>query len=177
MAAPESGKGKTAPASPPDSTPTPNAIGLLTTDHRDIAAWFADYENTDPLPRKAKLAGKICVALRVHTQIEDEIFYPASRAALNSNQETLIEGAVGDHAATKALIAEIERMNVGEPLYEARIRMLRQIFIRHAAEEEEALFPACLRTDMDMAALGARLAARKIELMRKLTRPGGHPVM
>ena len=43
MAAPESGKGKTAPAAPPDGTPTPNAIGLLTTDHRDIAAWFADY--------------------------------------------------------------------------------------------------------------------------------------
>lgn len=176
MAMPESRKGKLA-ASLPDGTSRPDAIRLLETDHRDIAAWFADYGNTDSLTRKAQLAGKLCLAIRVHTQVEEEIFYPAGRAALTSTQESLVEDAVGEHAAARNLISEIERMQVGEPLFDARVRMLQQVFLRHAAEEEQAFFSACLRTDMDMDVLGARLAARKVELMRKLSRPGGPAVM
>ena len=174
MADPHAGKAKSADAANSETDAAPDAIKLLETDHRDVAAWFSDYENTESPTRKAKLTEKICLALKVHMQIEEEIFYPASREALKSSQEDMVDEAVVEHASSKALIGEIEKMEVGDTLYDAKVKVLGELIAHHVGEEEKEYFPACRKTDMDLKALGAKMAARKAELMKKL---GGQTMM
>jgi hemerythrin superfamily protein len=154
-----------------------DAIALLEADHRAVEKLFRDYEKTDSSDRKEKLSAQICLALKVHTRIEEEIFYPAARDALKANQEEMVDEAIVEHASAKALIGEIEQMEVDEDLYDAKVKVLSEMIEHHVGEEEKQFFPACRRTDMDLDALGARMAARKAELTRKLARPNGHRVM
>ena len=156
---------------------TPNdAIKLLESDHRQVEKWFKEFEATNGQKTKAKLAEQICLALKVHTQIEEEIFYPASREALSSEQEEMVDEAVVEHAAAKTLIAEIEAMEVGEELFDAKVKVLQEMIEHHVGEEEEDYFPACRKTDMDLEAIGMQMAQRKEELMAQITRVNGQPV-
>lgn len=154
-----------------------DATRLLEAEHRQLAAWFRAYEKTDAAAEKAGLAEKICLTLKVHTQVEEELFYPAAREALKADQEAMVDEAVVEHAAAKALIGEIEQMEVDEDLYDAKIKVLSEMVEHHVREEQRELFPACRRTDMDLAVLGGRLAARRDELTRRLARPNGRRAM
>ena len=176
MPTPQSGKTSTT-ARKTATAKAPDAIKLLEADHKVVSTLFKDYDNTESAAKKAKLSEQICLALKVHTQIEEEIFYPASREALKANQEEMVDEAVVEHASAKALITEIEQMEVGEDLYDAKVKVLGELIEHHVGEEEKEYFPACRKTDMDMTALGSRMAARKDELMTKLARPNGHRVM
>jgi hemerythrin superfamily protein len=151
-----------------------NAIQLLKADHREVEGMFSDFEKTNGAVAKGKLAEKICLALKVHTQIEEEIFYPAARDALSD--EDMIDEAVVEHAAAKDLIAEIEAMEPGEDLFDAKVKVLSEQIEHHVEEEEKEMFPKLLKTDMDMRALGLRMAERKTELMSSLARPNGQRI-
>jgi Hemerythrin HHE cation binding domain len=142
-----------------------NAFDLLEQDHREVEEWFDEYDELrdSDEDRKAELAEKICLALKVHAQIEEEIFYPQAREATEDND--LIDEAVVEHATVKNLIGEIEAMEVGEELYDAKIRVLGEMVKQHIKEEEEELFPELQSTKMDLDAVGKELAERKQELM------------
>jgi hemerythrin superfamily protein len=145
----------------------PNAIDLLEQDHRQVEEWFDEYDEVKgDDDRKSELAEKICTALKVHTQIEEEIFYPQARKATKDND--LLDEAVVEHAAAKNLIAEIEAMEVGDDLYDAKIRVLGEMIKQHVKEEEEELFPEVESAKMDIDAVGRELAERKEELMAKM---------
>lgn len=176
MPTPQSSKTKTT-ARKTVTAKTPDAIKLLEADHKEVAAWFKEYDKTENPAKKAKLSEKICLALKVHAQIEEEIFYPAAREALKAAQEEMVDEAVVEHASAKALIAEIEQMEVDEDLYDAKVKVLGEMIEHHVGEEEKDFFPACRKTDMDMTAIGARMATRKDELMKTLARPNGQQVM
>jgi hemerythrin superfamily protein len=140
-----------------------NAIELLKHDHREVEEYFEQYEDLEDDADKAELSAKICQALKVHAQIEEEIFYPAAREA--TGDEDLLDEAVVEHAGAKRLIEEIESMEVGEDLYDAKIRVLGEQIKHHVKEEEEELFPEAERSDMDLKAVGEELEGRKMELM------------
>ena len=140
-----------------------SAIALLKQDHREVEDYFEEYEDLDNDNAKAELAEKICMALKVHAQIEEEIFYPQARQATGDND--LLDEALVEHAGAKNLIAEIEAMKVGENLYDAKIRVLGEQIKHHVKEEEEELFPEVERSKMDLAGVGAKMAKRKSELM------------
>jgi len=114
----------------------------------------------------AELAEKICLSLKVHAQIEEEIFYPQAREA--SQDKDLIDEALVEHSTVKNLIGEIEEMEVGEELYDAKIRVLGEVVKQHIKEEEEELFPELQSTKMDLDAVGKELAERKQELMAEM---------
>lgn len=101
--------------------------------------------------------------LTVHATIEEEIFYPAAYEALDDDD--LLDEAEVEHASAKALIAEIEASQVGEPLFDAKVTVLGEYIDHHVQEEEKELFPECRASGMDLKALGEQLAARKAELM------------
>src|SRR5690554_6824691 len=84
----------------------PDAIQLLKDDHKQVMGWFEDFESATSASRKQKLAEQICLALRVHTQIEEEIFYPACREA--DVDEDVMDEADVEHDGAKRLIEEIE---------------------------------------------------------------------
>lgn len=177
MATPQTNKSKSTTTRKTPALKAPDAIKLLEADHKEVAAWFEDYDKTESDAKKGKLSEKICLALKVHMQIEEEIFYPASREALKTDQEEMVDEAVVEHSSAKALIAEIEMMEVGEDLYDAKVKVLGEIIEHHVEEEEKEYFPTCRKTDMDLKALGARMAARKEQLMRKLARPNGQAMI
>jgi Hemerythrin HHE cation binding domain len=146
---------------------SPSAFELLEQDHREVEEWFDQYDKLNEYDdQKAELAEKICLALRVHTQIEEEIFYPQAREATKDND--LIDEAVVEHATVKSLISEIQAMEVGEELYDAKMRVLGEMVKHHIQEEEEELFPELEAAKMDLAAVGKEIAERKEELMSEM---------
>jgi hypothetical protein len=140
-----------------------DAIKLLKDDHREVKGWFKDYEKLEDDGEKQALADKICLALTVHTQIEEEIFYPAARGEIDDDD--LLDEAEVEHASAKQLIAEIQSMKVGDRLFDAKVTVLGEYIDHHVEEEESEMFPESRDSDLDLKALGAQLAERKAELM------------
>jgi len=155
---------------PSTSSDEIDAIDLLENDHDEVNALFKDYEmlaegNGDAGDRR-ELSKRICGMLAVHAMIEEEIFYPAARAA-NVGAALLNEAEI-EHGSAKQLIAEIGAAQTDDPLYDARGQVLGEYIRHHVKEEEQELFPACRKAEMNMAELGARLQKRKGQLLRKL---------
>lgn len=142
---------------------TQDAIALLKSDHREVTTMFEQYEKTEVDGEKATLAQKICAALAVHTQIEEEIFYPAAYEAIEDDD--LLDEAEVEHASAKDLIAQIEAGTPGEPLFDAKVKVSGEYINHHVEEEESELFPECRSSKMDLKALGEQMATRKQELM------------
>jgi hemerythrin-like domain-containing protein len=143
-----------------------DAIALLKKDHRTVLGMFKEFQKlTDKEGSeadKASLAKQICEELKVHTTIEDEIFYPAVRAAID--EELLMDEAKVEHESAKALIAEIEGMEPSEELYDAKVTVLGEYIKHHVDEEQNEMFPKARKAKVDLAGLGEQLAARKEEL-------------
>jgi hypothetical protein len=146
--------------------PSPTALELLEQDHRQIEEWFDEYDELKNDDDKAELAEKICLALEVHTKIEEEIFYPQARKATKDND--LLDEAVVEHSSARRLIEEIQSMEVGDQLYDAKMRVLGEQIKQHIKEEEEELFPEIESAKMDVQAVGKALAARRQELLSEL---------
>ncbi len=142
-----------------------DAITLLKTDHREVKGWFTEFDQAEKDSAKQELADKICKALSVHAQVEEEIFYPAAYDALDDDGDDLLDEAEVEHGSIKALIAEIGAMSVGEPLYDAKVKVLGEYVDHHVKEEEGELFPECKDSDMGLMAIGEAMAARKAELI------------
>lgn len=151
-----------------NSVPSPSdAIALLESDHREVEGYFEQFKGVKSGEEKKKLAQKICAALRVHTQIEEEIFYPGARKVTKDND--LLDEATVEHAGAKVLIAEIEAMQPGMPLYDAKVTVLGEQIQHHVKEEEDELFPKVRESRLDLKALGNQMAERKAELMAFLS--------
>ena len=146
-----------------------NAFDLLEHDHREVEEWFDEFDELKDSEedRKSELTEKICLALKVHAQIEEEIFYPRAREA--TKNDDLIDEAIVEHATVKNLIGEIEDMEVGEELFDAKVRVLGEMVKRHIREEEEELFPELQSAKMDLGEVGKELAERKEELMSEMS--------
>jgi hemerythrin superfamily protein len=146
----------------------PDAIALLKADHRQVEEWFEQFEKARDDDRKQTLATQICTALKVHTMIEEEIFYPAFLAAtedLEIHHEAEVE-----HNGAKKLIAEIEGSSPDDEYFDAKVKVLSEMIKHHVKEEEQAegMFAEARKSDMDLQSLGERLAARKAELMEEM---------
>ncbi|HEX4892171.1 MAG TPA: hemerythrin domain-containing protein [Hyphomicrobiaceae bacterium] len=146
-----------------------DAIKLLKADHKEVAELVEKYE-TGRLSkdRKAAVVRQICMALTVHAQIEEEIFYPAAREAVRSGEDLLDEAEV-EHGSIKELVSAIENASPeDDELFAARVKVLGEYVKHHVKEEEGELFPKIRKSGMDLEEVGTQLAARKEELMREL---------
>jgi hemerythrin superfamily protein len=147
----------------PEADASADAIAILEADHREVERLFDKFEAAEGDGSKRELANAICVALKVHARLEEELFYPAAYAVLGD--KSLIDEAQVEHASAKDLIAQIEAGAPGEPLYDARVKVLAEYIDHHVTEEEEEIFPQCRSSKMDLDRLGAIMALRKQELM------------
>ena len=145
----------------------PLAVRLLKADHREVEGWFDEYEQLEKDAEKLELFQKIALALKVHTTIEEEIFYPEERGDV---EEDMLDEAYVEHDGAKKLIAEIEAMKPGEEFYDAKVKVLGEYIKHHVKEEEQpgGIFAQAKKGDEDLDAMGERLRARKEELMAKL---------
>ncbi len=148
----------------------PLAISLLKKDHREVDAMFDEYEQLEKDAEKQALFDKIALALKVHTQIEEEILYPEERGDV---EDDLLDEAYVEHDGAKKLIAEIEAMKPSDEYYDAKVKVLGEYIKHHVKEEEQpgGLFAQAKKGDEDLDAMGERLAIRKKELMDQLAKP------
>jgi hypothetical protein len=142
-----------------------DAIALLKADHREAEELFAVFEATNSSSRKQKLAQQVCLALKVHTTIEEEIFYPAFLEA--TEEEDIHHEAEVEHDGAKKLIAEIEASGPDDDYFDAKVKVLSEMIKHHVREEEQrdGMFAKARQADMDLQTLGEQLLARKQELM------------
>jgi hypothetical protein len=145
----------------------PLAISLLKKDHREVEAMFDEYEQLEAADEKLALFGKIALALKVHTQIEEEIFYPEERGDV---EDDMLDEAYVEHDGAKKLIAEIEEMQPGDEFYDAKVKVLGEYIKHHVKEEEQpgGVFAQAKKGDEDLEAMGERLKERKAELTKSL---------
>lgn len=140
-----------------------DAIALLKADHATVSGLFADYEKTDSTKKKKALVAELCTELNVHTQIEEEIFYPAIKAALKD--KLLVPEATVEHGGIKNLIAQIEGVEPDGAGYDAKVKVLSEYVKHHVKEEHTEMFPKVKASSLDLVELGAQMAARKAELL------------
>ena len=139
-----------------------NAITLLTEDHNKVKKMFKEFkklaEKNDE-EGKEELATQICKELTVHAQLEEEIFYPAVRAAIDDDD--LMNEAMVEHGSAKDLISQIQSMAVSDPMYDAVVTVLGEYINHHVEEEQNEMFPKVQKSDMDLEQLGLEIAERK----------------
>ena len=145
------------------SRATQDAIALLKADHRKVQQLFDQFEKSRSASTRLSLARQICTELKVHTEIEEEIFYPAARAAINNN--ALLDEAAIEHQSAKELSAQIQAGSSDEEMWSARVKVLGEYVRHHIREEQNKLFPEVHNSRLDLNALGQQLQARKQALM------------
>ena len=145
-----------------------DAVALLKADHRTVEGLFEQYEKASGKAQKAKLAKEICLELSIHTTIEEEVFYPACRHAI---EDDLVDEAYVEHDGAKMLIAELTKGSPDEQFYDAKVTVLSEMIKHHVKEEEQrdGMFAQAKAADLDLDDLGARMAQRKAELKKEFT--------
>jgi hemerythrin superfamily protein len=151
---------------------TGGAINVLTDDHnkvRDLFKYYAQLDGTGPTDAKFTVVEDICNELTIHAAIEEELFYPAARAAIHDND--LINEAEIEHATLKYLIQQLIPVNKGDERFIAKVTVLREYTKHHMNEEEAEIFPKVKRSKLDLSALGQQLMDRKKALRDQLKTP------
>ncbi|CAN7600290.1 hemerythrin domain-containing protein [Phenylobacterium sp. LjRoot225] len=148
----------------------PLAISLLKKDHREVEGWFDEYEQLEDAGEKLALFNQIALALKTHTRLEEEIFYPEERGDV---EDDLLDEAYVEHDGAKKLIAEIEAMKPSDDFYDAKVKVLGEYIKHHVKEEEQpgGIFAQAKKGDEDLDAMGERIKVRKSELMAELSPP------
>jgi hemerythrin-like domain-containing protein len=141
----------------------PDAIALLKEDHAKVNALFEQYEKSRSATKKQSIVATICRELTIHAMVEEEIFYPAVKAALKDKE--LVPEAIVEHATLKEFIAKLDgRLPEGE-MFDAQVKVLGEYVKHHVKEEQNEMFPKARKTRLDLAALGEQILDRKQALM------------
>ena len=144
-----------------------DAIAMLKADHRKVEALFEKFEQTNGKATRQRLAEQICLELKVHTAIEEEIFYPACRGKI---EDDLVNEAYVEHDSAKLLINEIEAGGPEEDFYDAKVKVLSEMIEHHVEEEEkrsEGMFSQARAAGLDMDRLADDMRARKATAMEE----------
>jgi hemerythrin superfamily protein len=150
----------------------PDAITLLKNDHREVEKLFKEFEDTQGAAAKRKLSVRIANALIVHTRIENEIFYPACKGKVDEDK---LKEAYVEHDAANVLVAEILDTSKDDDFFEAKVKVLKEEIEHHVGEEERwltGIFSQAKRHDLDVDALGVKLAEAKARYEREIERDG-----
>jgi hypothetical protein len=150
-----------------------DAIALLKADHRKVEELFASFENARG--RKQEIATQICTELKIHSMLEEEIFYPALRGKI---EDADLDEAYVEHDGAKVMINEIMAGGPDEEFYDAKVKVLQEEIEHHVEEEEkrgEGIFAQARDTDVDLVALRDQMLPRKQELMEQAETSGLPP--
>jgi hypothetical protein len=147
-----------------------DALTLLRDDHQAVSKLFDEYDrrkNRLSDDQKQRLSGEICGMLKVHAQIEEELFYPALRQSGRGDASAdLLDEADVEHASAEELIAQLEAEGPQSDLFDAKVKVLGEYVKHHVKEEQGEIFPLARKAKLDLKALGAQLAERKQQLMQ-----------
>jgi len=141
---------------------SPSATGLIRADHAAVLELFHRYDPRAAVATRRALVARICLALEVHAQLEEEIFYPAMRSV----DLALVGRLVPEHDRMRAAIGELRAADAGDPRFENALYELMREVIHHVADEETILLVQAERVlDGRLGELGARMMKRRLALM------------
>ena len=144
---------------------TPSITTMIRLDHTHVLALFRRFKPYTPLGKKRALVANACLALEIHAQLEEEIFYPALREAIESNE--VLDKSVPEHDEMRQIIQTLRTLEPGEPSYDDTFRELIRVVLHHVADEETTLLPFAEEALGDeLAALGVAMAKRRMALLR-----------
>lgn len=152
-----------------------DAIALLKADHRKVEELFETFESTTSSSKKQLIARQICLELKIHTMLEEEIFYPAFRGKI---EDDLLDEAYVEHDGAKLLLNEIDAGSPSDDFYDAKVKVLSEEIKHHVHEEEmpsKGMFTQCRKTDVDLVELRDQMLARKQELLAQAESAGLPP--
>src|SRR5438874_2122004 len=140
----------------------PAATDMIRADHARVLTTFHRYKSELSAAAKRSLVATICLALEVHAQIEEEIFYPAMASVDNA----LVGRFIPEHDRMRSLIGELRTADSAEPQYDERVMELMHEVMHHVADEETKLLPQAERVLGErLGELGARMMKRRLALM------------
>ena len=143
---------------------TVDAIDMLKQDHDKVERAFKEFEKMDRHDAEAcrRLIQTVCDELKMHSALEEEVFYPAVREAIDD--EDLMNEAAVEHETASMLVDQLENMGTDDPNYFATFKVLGEYVRHHIKEEQGEMFPAAKKAKLDLVALAERMRARKEEL-------------
>jgi len=147
-----------------------DAVKLLKADHDEALELYDKFFDAEDAAERQALAAELCLALSVHMRIEEDIFYPAVKLAVESSDKTeredrlIVPEARLEHASLKTLISEVEASSDSID-FEAHMQVMCEYTKHHAKEEEKKMFPAAKDCDLDLDALGRELLNLKVDLL------------
>ncbi len=142
-----------------------DAIAMLKADHRKVEELFEKFEKTKSADKQREIAEQICMELKIHTLLEEEIFYAALRDKIEGDD---LDEAQVEHDGAKVLINDIAAGEPTDEFYAAKVRVLAEEVKHHVKEEErssDGIFAQCRKTDVDLVELRDQMMARKEELL------------
>ena len=142
---------------------THEALRLLEQQHREIEDLFDKFADTEDASKRRQLFESLADQLAAHTQIEEELFYPA---VMDDESEEMLRESVEEHLGVKRLIADLLEMSPEDEQFDAKMELMEELVMRHVEKEEEALFGR-VRRDMEREAL-VELGERMYELYSDL---------
>ncbi|GAB3549011.1 hypothetical protein GCM10027343_30210 [Noviherbaspirillum agri] len=148
-----------------------DVLHLLAEDHKRVLKMFDQFEklkekNGEDEETMQQLVETACAELTIHAQVEEEVFYPAAREAIDDMD--LLDEAEVEHASARQLMTELAAMQPGDDLYEAKFTVLGEYVKHHIQEEEKELFPKVKKSDLDLMELAEEVRERKMELRDEL---------
>jgi len=147
------------------------AVEILKEQHDKVKKAFKEFEKLDreDTETQQQLVQTVCEDLKLHTTLEEELFYPAAREAIDD--EDIMNEAQVEHETAKMLIEQLENMGPDDPNFHATFTVLGEYVMHHVKEEEGEMFPEVKKSDLDLEELGTRMHARMQELVGEVETP------
>lgn len=143
----------------------PEALAMLIKDHQNVQKLFRQFEKAESPQQKAEIAEQACNELTVHAELEEQLFYPAVREAIDDTD--LLDEAEVEHSVATDLIEKLKGMDAADEEYAATFKVLGEYVNHHIREEEEELFPRVKKAGLDLEAMAEEMRQRKRELMEQ----------
>jgi hypothetical protein len=141
----------------------PSITDMIRMDHTHVLTTFHQYQADTSARVKKGLADTVCVALEIHAQLEEEIFYPALRAIADSE---VVSKSIPEHDQMRRLITQLRALEPGQASYDETFYQLMNSVMHHVADEETLLLPTAERVLADqLGELGAQMAKRRMQLV------------
>jgi Hemerythrin HHE cation binding domain len=155
----------TAAALPHGVAPRMDAISLLCYDHARLAGLFETFDRMSGASKKTKsyLVKLICLEVRLHSLVEEQIFYPAAFAAIGDR--LVLDEEQDVHAFAKHLTRELDNMTPDDPDFDAKVALLGKYLRHHGERERHEIFPKVMQAGVDLKALGSRIRFQSEELV------------
>lgn len=118
-----------------------DALNFLKKQHREVEALFKKAIHTSEPTERLNLFKQIDRDLRIHSAIEEEIFYPELKRRVEKSEERLeVAEAYEEHGLVKITIESLEKLGPGTEQYEAKLAVLNDLVQHHVDEEESMMF-------------------------------------